>query len=662
MPQGESRTMPRPRFLPLPLLLCCVVVVASWSRLAHAGWVLPPGPQARVEAWLAPLATGQTVTEGWSLEDLSLQGRDLRLGLIHPPDLKRQWVVVTPTGDPPELAPKVTCPPALPEAVCARVRQALGAKTAVGAPWQATIDYVPPPPVAKVAHQQTERQAVTLTWVLLAMSLAVLAWQRRRMWQGPIALGVAGITVLGLVLRSALSPWTFLHENYRIGMHTAFLVDGSPWPYGEAMTGLAAVLDTWTGAGVEGLFAISFVGSVLAIPALMALDAALFGARRTTLGVGLAAAMSPVALRFAACEEPWSVTLFLAATAMAAWVTWLRDSGKTLLAVTVLASALTMQSRPEWLAFPLVLLALSPAVGGWTVWRRLLSPSVALAAVLGGALLVPKLWWLDRGAQATELVPEWLTMLSVYSPLDQAITSPLYVALVVGGLFWGWRHVRAPMLTLFVLHLGLSVVPLLFFATAGPYAQRTQLVPLLFLAIPAGHALDVAIPWLTLRGRVFALVLVIAAQLATRVPYVKRLYDQQLEWNFLQSAVPQLPTGLTVLTPHQRGILADLPEILPIRHNRAWRLVDPAAVKRSGDWPAPDGRSITYLGMACYVYSLEPDGTRLSAADGCAAVRARYRLEPLLTHVLPDAPYPPTFHQPAGPEGYAVGFYWLRPL
>ena len=642
----------------IPRLLAALVLLLP--AVSQAAWVIPAGRESQVEGWLLPLASGATVTDDWQLENIAIDHAQVRLGLKQASAPTVRWVAVAP-AERPTLALEVVCPPDLPASVCQRVQAEIAKPHTNPPPWQHVAPRPPRRAPPQTPPHYRERVVALLAWLGFAVAGALVLWRRRHAWRSPLALGALGITLLGLILRVAMSPRTFLHENFRIAMHRDFLVSGGKWDYGESLTALVLLVNDWTGAGVDALFGVSLGFSILAVPALMALDAALFGARTTTLFVGFCAALSPLALRFAACEEPWPMTLFLATVAMTAWLRWLARAQGALLALTVTASVLAMQSRPEWLMFPVVLLALMLAVHGSGRLRDLPWRPLALAAVAGVVLLLPRLVGLADGHVGKSLAINPVAMLHVYAPFDPEITSPLYGLLVVGGLVWGWRHARARMAALVTMHLVLSVLPLAFFCTQGPYAQRTQFVPMLLLTVVAGHALDLTLPWISRRAHLVAAVAIITAQWAGRIAYVGRLYDQQLEWQFLVDGVPRLPTGITLLAPIRGETLGGFPRYLPLRSARDWQFTDLEDAFQTGQWPEADGKTLIYLGMACYVSHGSSAQKQIGAGPACAAARTHYRLEPVLTTRVANLPYPPTFHAAAGRDGYEVGFYRIQP-
>jgi hypothetical protein len=156
------------------------------------------------------------------------------------------------------------------------------------------------------------------------------------------------------------------------------------------------------------------------------------------------------------------------------------------------------------------------------------------------------------------------------------------------------------------------------------------------------------------------LALVATAVVVRWRPFVTALRDQQLEWTFLDRAVPQLPRRGTLLAPVEIGgrNLDAFPEFLLRRDDKTYRLVD---VRRAAagavPWPAGDKDELLfYQGMYCYfAFPDEPAPDPITAP--CQMIHERYATEPWLVEHL-DTEGSSALSYAHGP--FRIGFYRLR--
>ncbi|MDX2166791.1 MAG: hypothetical protein SF182_06995 [Deltaproteobacteria bacterium] len=547
----------------------------------------------------------------------------------------------------------------------------------LGAIEAALLATAPPPAPsalgAEVAHLRFTDVAILVSFALLVLGTAAVLrreWRARR--PAPLAVGLlAAVWAAGLALRLLLSPRTFLHEYYHIAETISGHLTGSIVPaYGHTGPVLFRAVAALLGraADIEVIFLTNAVLASLAIPAVALLDLALLRSWPRALCAAVLLAVLPLHLRFSAAEDLFVTALSFALWAAALFALSLRTHRALDVFCAALALSLAMQTRPELLFFPAVLVALAVlAVPGG--WRWLFAwPTLAALALLAG-LLAPRLLELHgvltSAPSPAAALPSLSHVLATLVLLDPRVTPPLYWLLLLGGLAWGaWR---TPGLVAWVaaVFFGYVLFSMSLFDNP-PYRLRAQLLPTAFTVLAAA---GIASAWLALfahrprLGRLLgglALLALAALLVASGRGFVTELRDQQREWAFLRRSVPQLPERGTLLAAVQVGgrNLDAFPDILLQQAQKRYALVD---VRQAADgevaWPEPSGELLWYQGMFCYfAFDEDPPPEPMTAA--CRAVHERYVAEPLIVEDL-DVPGYSLLRYAAPP--YRIGFFRLTP-
>ncbi len=500
----------------------------------------------------------------------------------------------------------------------------------------------------------------------------------------PAALTLLLVWGIALALRLLLSPRTFLHEGYHIAETVSGYLTGEMPPIygntGPALFRLAAALLQRPG-DVDVIFVTNAVIASMAIPALALLDLALFGHWPRALCAAVLLSVLPLHLRYSAAED-----LFVQATTLGIWTLALfalylrtRRLGDVLCAA--LALVLAMQTRPEMLFFPLVLVALVVLAQprSWRVlfaWRTLL----ALSAV--ALMLIPRLRELRHVVHEAPSRVQMLPAASDYFGhlilFQSHVVPPVYWVFMVAGLAWGARRAPRLHLWLFVVFLGCTFFTLSI-GTNVPFTLRTQMLPTSLAVLVAAGA---ASAWtesvrafvirlrkehLPLTSTALAFGALGLALLGTTVvvkwrAWITELGDQQLEWAFLARTVPQLPARGTLLSAMEAGgsNLDAFPQFLLGRSGRTYDLIDVRSAARGEvPWPEAGEELLFYQGIFCYL--AEPDDSSSDPmTHPCRAVHARYNLEPRWVEEVEGTSWQRYAGNSRGP--FRIGFFWLRAL
>jgi hypothetical protein len=540
---------------------------------------------------------------------------------------------------------------------------------------RALLATAPPPPT----RFDLEPTPVTPAYVLILVCVALLVpgtayivgreWRAARPAPLPVALLLA-VWAAGLALRLLLSPHTFLHEFYHVAEWISWnLTERIPATYGYTGPVLYRTVAALLGrpTDVDVIFVTNAVLASLAIPAVALLDLVLVGSWARALTAAVLLAVLPLQLRFAAAEDLFIVAVTFCLWATALFALYLRTRRVADVLCTALALALAMQTRPEIMTFPAVLIALV-AITAPRQWRVLIAaPTLAALALLGG-LLVPRLLEIHAVLlSATALPTEMRAPPQLFSLLqlgDLQWTPPLYWLLLLAGLAWGVRYTPALMGWVAVVFFGYAYFIMSLFHNP-PSRLRPQLLPMAFTVLVAAGSAPAWLAFWRRRPRLGqlsgGLALIVGAMLIVRSSrgVVTELGDQQLEWAFLQRTVPELPERATLLTAARVGgrNLGAFPGVLLVQTEKSYAVLD-VRQAASGEiaWPQADGELLFYQGMYCYfAFDDEPPPDPMTAA--CRAVHERYVAEPLVVETL-NAPSYPQLHYAQPP--FRIGFFRLR--
>jgi len=476
-------------------------------------------------------------------------------------------------------------------------------------------------------------------------------------------LALLGVTLLALVLRIFLSPPTFLHEYYHIAETIRGYLEGnSPPAYGKAGPALyrlvAAALDLDHVVGV--IFYTNAVLAALAVPAVALLSLFLIGRWDHALAAGLLLCVLPHHLRFSASEVLFVPAITLAIWSAALFALYLRKRRLFDLLVGVLALALAMQTRPELMVFPGLVVALVLFLEPRS-WRVLLSRHAVVAAALLAGLLAPRLLELSGavGGGPSPKLPQLDRYLAALFLLDTNVTPAVYQLMLAIGAVWTLRYRPGLLAWVALLFAGYTLSSLSLFDNP-PYNLRAQLLPDSFTVLIAAGAICAVGDWLRAPPRAVALLsaAVTASILFSSYGFVRELRDQQLQFAFLDRTIPDLPERGTLLAAIDVGgrRLDAFPTFLLDRDRKAYALVDVRDAAAAEQWPPSAPDLIYYQGMYCYfAFDGEPSPTPMMPV--CRAVHERYDLEPLHTETLHTRGY--SLMRYARPP-YSIGFYRAR--
>lgn len=474
-----------------------------------------------------------------------------------------------------------------------------------------------------------------------------------------------------LALRLSLSPRTFLHEYYHIAETVPGYLTGEIAPlYGKTGPALFRLVGAVLGLGenVQVIFLTNAVISALAIPALALLDLALLGSWPHALCAAVFLCVLPLHLRFSAAEDLFVQAVTVGLWALGLFALYLRTGRLVDALLAGLALALAMQTRPEMLIFPGVLVTLVLLVQPRS-WRVLFAWRTLLALLLLAALLIPRFIELGKvlhqGSPTSDLpdLRRYLSKLVLFQP---EVTPAIFWPLLLAGLAWGAWYRSGLVLWASLVFVGYTLSALTLFDNP-PYNLRSQILPTSFAMLIAAGAAPV---WMALWGArrrpalvlgagvlaVFALFVVASSR-----PFVTELHDQQLEFSFLERTVPQLPERATLLAAVDVGgrNLNAFPQFLLASAQKTYELID---VRRAANgeaaWPEPGEDLIYYQGMFCF-FAFDEDEPPDPMTAPCQAVHARYTLEPMFVETLDTKGYSYLRYAP-GP--YHIGFFRLTAL
>ncbi|MBI5480572.1 MAG: glycosyltransferase family 39 protein [Deltaproteobacteria bacterium] len=519
------------------------------------------------------------------------------------------------------------------------------------------------------------RAQTCLLWAafaLVAVAGAVLLrrWLRepRAPGAGRQALGLLAVGLLALGLRLFVSPHTILHENahgYEF-LRGAFRLDGFPY-HGQAYYAFFYLLTSVFGRHPEVVFTTNALLGTASVLLLVPLGRRLTGHASAGWIAAVGYACWPAVLRISATESFFNLGICVA---LLAWLAWLRawETGETLrFALAAALIAVVVQARPEFAAWPVVLLLSLPACPGWSAALRRTGPWVGLVVV---ALLAAA--WVEFRLQVQSAwgLPEFMhigpaSTLHGFTTRHNLLLRPEWTpaavwalaALGVAGMAVGrWRTL--PALVGGVLVMGWMVMAVDVSDTTRLRLQ-SPVHPLILLAVGTGVAAAAA----RLEGsaRTAALVLLGGALLVTsalRFPLVREPLDPQREFAFLSRTVRTLPEGCAVITAER-----SMAHNVVITEFPVWWLRGPVEYSdRYLRWPESlDGYPCRffYRGLSCYLFA----GHEAAPADGirpeCRAIGRRHRLVPHAETTFPSRPYG-DHAVPA--RTITLGFYRLEPL
>ncbi len=500
------------------------------------------------------------------------------------------------------------------------------------------------------------RPVVLATWAVFLALLLSLAWrQRLRLRENlPFLAQALGVVTLGALTILGFAPRAPLHEYAEFNHATEPFFAEWPTAYGETLNALALAVDQVLRQGVPSLFLVNGVLATGAIAAIIALTLALFADRQRALLAGLLLALSPVCVRYAASEEPFAALTCLVAVSLAAWRVWLDRRKPLLLALSVVAAALAMQLRPDWLLLPIAHLTLARTL------RRDVTSSrraLGLAALVLLALLSPQLWVL---AHAPQRAPHFVGLLPQKVGAGWLLFHWRWTS--IAGLVLVWLALRARPRAegqttqwLLAFYAGATVLPFAFYASPGPFTWRMQILPSALLAVLLADA-PRGLVSLPTRWRLPTVVALGALQFATHTSLVRADLPQQQEWRFLAQTVPQLPPAVAI-TSSFADAAGRFPHYLLDRAALHWQELDASAPQLA--MPPDDQPHVVYLGLWCWMRPQIVHGTQLNGQTACARLRDRYDLRPIAESNIAPSTLIRDFTQPT--DGlYRVGFYWAQ--
>ena len=501
---------------------------------------------------------------------------------------------------------------------------------------------------------QPNHALIAGSFVLLVLGTVHILYRESKAHRpSPYAVAaLVGVWGVALALRLWVSPHTFLHEYYHIAETVSGYLTGNTAPtYGQTGPALFRSVGAMLGRPDDQqiIFVTNAVIASLAVPAIALLELALLRSWAAGLCAAVFLCVLPLHLRFSAAEDLFVQAVTFGMWALGLFVLYVRTRRLEDALCAALALSLAMQTRPEMLFFPAVLVA-------WVVlteprsWRVLLAWRTLLALVVLGLLLIPRFVELRRALHESPspvaALPEMDRYLRNLVLFHEQVTPPIYWILLAVGLAWAAWRTPGLLLWVSVVFVGYTLFSISLFDNP-PYHLRSQLLPTSFVVLIAA---GVGSAWMALWGRrrrvalgvgAGALAGLAALIVLTSRGFVTELRDQQLEWAFLERTVPHLPDRATLLAAVQIGgrNLNAFPDFLLQRSSKTYEMID---VRRAaaGDvaWPEPDGDLLYYQGMFCYfAFAEDPPPDPMTVP--CRAVHEHYALEPLFIEDLDTEGY-----------------------
>lgn len=533
-----------------------------------------------------------------------------------------------------------------------------------------------PSPMAKVVTDiAKDRPSASIRILQISFLLLLIGsiWVLlRETWRSrPPAIAVGLLLVLWAVavaLRLSLSPRTFLHEYFHIAETLTGYLSGNIAPlYGNLGPALfrlvAEALDRpWD---VEVIFVTNAVLSSLAIPAVALLDLSLTRSWPRAVCAAALLCVLPLHLRFSAAEDLFIQTVTFSLWTAALFTLYVRTRRLFDALLAALALSLVMQSRPEGLFVPAVLMVLLLLTEARS-WRLLFAWRSVIALVLLGVLLIQRVLDLQGavGGGPTPQVPNLEFYLRQLVVLDPHVTPRLFLLLMAIGMVWGVMQHPGMSIWVTLTFVGYTVFSLTMFSNPV-YNIRSQLLPTSYLVLIAAgcgsawESLWRQRPRLGAQIGIGVLLLVAALVLSRGRPFITELFDQQMEWAFLARTAEQLPPRARLLAAVEVGPsrLNAFPDFLLQRRRENYRLIDVRDVAQGNvAWPAAGEDLLFYQGLYCY-FAFSKDDPGALPVEPCAEVQRRYVTEPWLTDDITAPAYSLMQYTTAPP--LRIGFFRL---
>ena len=499
---------------------------------------------------------------------------------------------------------------------------------------------------------------IALLWVnfaCIALVGAIVYARNRsvRFQHRDLAIG-AGLFVLAMALRLAVSPHTLIHENshgYEY-LQTAFTGQGYPL-HGAGYYAFYRLLTLVFGSEPQVVFGCNAVLGSMSAVLLAFAGTVLVGDRKAGWFAGFVYAIWPASLRIAASESMFPLAIFVGLATLAVWLRALRSGDRWLYVLAGLLLASTVQIRPVMALWPFVLAISSISVPGWRAQVK--TPWPWVAACL--SLLLSSGWMIFR---IQEVMAHGVPGVVDLSPVRAVV-----LLFSMDNLLWNgrWTPVTALCLAVvglavlfrrswrFALVLLASGALLSWFALAPSVGAEVSQLRLqspihLFVAIAAGAGASALCNYLPERLRVVGVAVLVVCLLVSsglRFDAVRERYNPHVEFRFLEEAISSIPPECMVVTAPK--FMAD--GILMTEFPYWWldgrplttldHVEDPENI--AGLWPCV----VWYRGLTCYAFTWQERTSHALPADGlraeCAEVENAHVLTPLETGSFPNRPY-----------------------
>ncbi len=527
-------------------------------------------------------------------------------------------------------------------------------------------------PVSAPSHYAV----LALTFLLVLLGTVHVLYREAAARPAPVPAVVALLLVcaVALTLRLTMSPRTFLHEYYHITETVGAYFSQEAVPgYGKTGPALFRIVGRMFGDGedVRIIFLTNAIISSLAIPAAAMLVLAVSRSWPQAVCAALLLAVLPQHLRFSAAEDLFVQAITFGLWSLALFACYQRTRRQEDALLGALVASLAMQSRPEMIFFPLVVVAFL-LCSEPRAWRLLFARPMLVAAAVFAVLLVPHLLEvmsvMREGRSPSQELPLMSRYVETLLLFDPRITPVIYPLTIVAGGVWSAIHRPGWLLWIVGVYVGFTMFSLSIFDNP-PYHLRAQDLPNSYLVLLGA---GVAPLWMAAwrshrrRGAIVGIALLVLSAVGVVVGwrgFVGELKDQQLEWAFLERHVSELPAEGTLITAVETGghNLDAFPEFLLTRGARRYTLVDVrSAAKGKVAWPQPTGELLFYQGMFCY-FAFEDEPSPDPMTPFCRAVHERYAAEPLLVEDLDTEGYSSLRYAQGGRGVYRIGFYRLTP-
>lgn len=517
----------------------------------------------------------------------------------------------------------------------------------------------------------------TILWVTFALVIIALlslcSGRKEFRWHRKDVATFIALFFVALLPRFLLSPHTLIHENahgYEY-LRTAFTGQGFPF-HGSGYYAFYRLVTLVLGQEPLVVFGCNGILNALTAASLLPIGAKLTNNRAIGFVAGLVYALWPPALRIASTESMFPLALLLGSASLWAWLGALTSRDRRQYLLSGLLLALAVQVRPIMALWPFIVAMTTVSQPTWREeakkTRFWLSAFVFLVMSIG--------WVLFRiidvktnGIHSVVNFSPW-DSLALFFSAENLLWNPRWSPIVVMCLASIGLFVSMITMRRLAFVLVTSSTLLCWFALApSAGAEATQLrlqSPFhLFVAISVGVGSVYIANQLPLRFRnlgIAVLCVAITVSVVFRRDAVREHYNPQIEYNFLEESVPNLPDDCIVIVADRsmaNGVITtEFPTWL-LGNRPMRRLSDIAVADTLAD---PRTCAVWYRGLSCYSFSWQEQETLAIPSDKfrpeCSSIEETAEMIPIVERTFLSKPYL-SYVRPHR-ETLSLGFYRLQ--